>query len=113
MDSDSVREYIENKFIYDRTWLRYNLYSSTNYRIYLPNGVYIILNAKANYMHTNKTDYMFQVYIEPGHKIYQINHLNVKKNKLKYIKIEDYLDNMFKNTEKVDFLSKMIGGGAI
>ena len=110
---DSVREYIESKFIYERMWLRYKLYSSINYRVYLPNGVYILLNEKPNYMHTNKTDYMFQVYIEPGHKIYQINNLKVKKNQLKYIKIEDYLDNMFKNTQKVDFLTKMASGGVI
>lgn len=111
MDKSSIREYIENNYLYDHTWLRYHLYSSINYRIYLPNGVYIILNEKDDYLHTDIKKFKFQVFIEPGHNLFQINNLIVDKNRLKYIKIEDYLEKMFQSDEKIDFLKKIIGGG--
>lgn len=107
------KEYIENDFIYQHTWLRYHIYSSINYRICLPNGIYIILNEKENYLHTNHTDYMLQVFIEQGYGIYTIRDLKVDKKRLKFIKIEDYLEKMFKKDEKLDFLNKILNGGII
>ena len=108
---NKIKDYIENCYIYDNTWLMYRLYSSNNYRICLPNGVLIILNEKENYMHTNKTDYMFQVFIQPGHCIYCLKNLKVDKKRLKYVIIEDYLDKLFKKDEKVHFLDIKTSGG--
>lgn len=114
MDID--RDFIENEYIYNNTWLKYRLYSCNNYRLYLPNGVYIILNEKENYLHTNKTDYMIQIFIEQGHCIYTLKNVNVDKSRLKFIKIEDYLEKMMKKEEKnaksLDFLEKILTGGA-
>lgn len=106
---NSIRENIEQNYIYNQTWLKYRLYSCTNYRLYLPNGVYIILNEKENYLHTSRIDYMFQVFVEPGHCIYSLKNLKVDKKRLKFIKIEDYLKKILKKDEKIEFLQKIIG----
>jgi hypothetical protein len=100
MGMRGMKRIIDINELYEQTWLKYKMYSSTNYRLYCPNGMYIILNEKENYL-DGKLNYILQIYIEPGFKIKQYTNVDIDKKRLKYISIEEYIDNMFKKGEDI------------
>jgi hypothetical protein len=106
MSMRGLKRVIDINELYKQTWLRYRMYTSINYRLYFPNGVYIILNEKEDYL-TGKKNYILQIYIEPGFKINQFNDVEIDKKRLKFIRIEEYIKNMFEKGDDIYGLKRI------
>lgn len=93
------KELIES-FIYTQQWVKYRLYSSDCYKLFLETGIYFILNNKENYI-TGKSDFLLQIYIEGGHCIYTARSIDINLKKLDFIDVNDYITSIITDNKEV------------
>lgn len=101
----SIIKSIDYEALYRHTWLKYKMYSCTNYRLMCGNGVYLIISEKDNYI-DGKKKYMIQAYVEQGLKIHQYSNVTIDIKRIKYIEAEDYITNILEGVEQNEFKFK-------